>query len=85
VEKLRQKRRRLGLSREEYGRLRILVLERDRWKCQQFSLTTPSFPGIVFRMMAILVAKRDGGHAKSGSVQLSRTKELNPNGYSFVT
>jgi 5-methylcytosine-specific restriction endonuclease McrA len=35
VEKLRPKRPRLALSREEYDRLRIRVLERDRWKCQR--------------------------------------------------
>jgi 5-methylcytosine-specific restriction endonuclease McrA len=35
VEKLRQKRPRLALSPGEYDRLRIRVLERDRWKCQR--------------------------------------------------
>jgi 5-methylcytosine-specific restriction endonuclease McrA len=35
VEKLRQRRPRLTLSRKEYDRLRIRVLERDRWKCQR--------------------------------------------------
>jgi 5-methylcytosine-specific restriction endonuclease McrA len=35
VEKLRQKRPRFALSREEYDRLRMRVLERDRWKCQR--------------------------------------------------
>jgi 5-methylcytosine-specific restriction endonuclease McrA len=34
MEKLRQKRPRLALSREEYDRLRTRVLERDGWKCQ---------------------------------------------------
>ena len=34
MEKLRQKRPRLALSRGEYDRLRIRGLERDRWKCQ---------------------------------------------------
>jgi len=34
VEKLRQKRPRLALSRGEYDRLRVRVLERDRWQCQ---------------------------------------------------
>jgi 5-methylcytosine-specific restriction endonuclease McrA len=35
MEKLRQKRPRLALSRMEYDRLRVRVLERDRWKCQR--------------------------------------------------
>lgn len=34
MEKLRQKRPRLALSRGEYDRLRIRVLKRDRWQCQ---------------------------------------------------
>jgi 5-methylcytosine-specific restriction endonuclease McrA len=35
VEKLRQKRPCLALSRGEYGQSRDRVLERDRWKCQR--------------------------------------------------
>lgn len=34
MEKLHRKRPRLALSRGDYDRLRIRVLERDRWKCQ---------------------------------------------------
>ena len=34
MEKLRQKRARLKLGREEYDALRRRVLERDGWRCQ---------------------------------------------------
>ena len=34
MEKLRQKRARLKLGREEYDELRRRVLERDGWRCQ---------------------------------------------------
>ncbi len=34
MEKLRQKRARVKLGREEYDELRRRVLERDSWRCQ---------------------------------------------------
>ena len=34
MERVHQKRPRLALASAEYDRLRILVLERDGWKCQ---------------------------------------------------
>jgi 5-methylcytosine-specific restriction endonuclease McrA len=34
MEKLRQKQPRLALMPEEYGALRMAVLQRDGWKCQ---------------------------------------------------
>jgi 5-methylcytosine-specific restriction endonuclease McrA len=40
VERLRQKRPRLALNREEYGQLKTDVLNRDGWKCQCCGSTT---------------------------------------------
>jgi 5-methylcytosine-specific restriction endonuclease McrA len=34
MEKRRQKRPRVALAAEEYGQLRIRILQRDGWKCQ---------------------------------------------------
>jgi len=39
VERLRQKRPRLALNREEYGQLKTDVLNRDGWRCQCYGLT----------------------------------------------
>ena len=40
MERLRQKRPRLALDREEYDSLRKRVLDRDGWKCQRCGTST---------------------------------------------
>ena len=50
MERLRQKRPRLVLTSDEYDRLRILVLERDGWKCQSCGSRT------IYRYIILFIA-----------------------------